>query len=72
MEQATFTIRQCKNNDFGGLFSEYGLTYKILNNFDALEKQYLQRENYFEFFKTSHISGKDHQVHRKVKKKSNL
>ena len=28
-----------KNIDFDGLFSEYGLTYKILNNFDALENQ---------------------------------
>ena len=27
------------NNDFGGLFWEYGLTYKILNNFVTLENQ---------------------------------
>ena len=30
---------QYYKNDFGGVFSEYGLTYKILNNFDALENQ---------------------------------
>ena len=30
---------QCKNDDFSGLFSEYGLTYKFLNNFDLVENQ---------------------------------
>ena len=24
--QSTITILKCKNNDYGGLFSEYGLT----------------------------------------------
>ena len=40
-----FEIVIRKNNDYG-LFSEYGLAYKILNNFDALENQNWQRENY--------------------------
>ena len=41
-------------------FSEYGLTYKILDNFDALENQNYQRKNYLEFCLTSHIPRKDH------------
>ena len=58
--ESTITIRQCKNNDYCGLLQEYCLTYKILNNVDALENQYQQRENYLEFCQTSHIPRKDH------------
>ena len=57
--QSTMTVRQRKNDDYGGEFSEYGLTYKILNNFGALENQNQQRENYLEFCQTSHIPRKD-------------
>ena len=42
------------------LFQQYGQSGKILDNFDALENQNLQRENYSEFFKTSHIPRTDH------------
>ena len=42
------------------MFLEYGLTYKILINFDAPENQNLQRENYLEFCQTSHIARTDH------------
>ena len=58
--QSTITIRQCKNNDYDGLFSEYGLTYKILNNLSGLENQNQQRKNYLEFSQTSHIPKTDH------------
>ena len=40
------------------LFSEYGSTYKILNNFCVLEN--LQRRHYLEFCETSQIPRKDH------------
>ena len=43
--QSTITTRQCKNNEYVGLFSEYGLTYEILSNFGTLENQNQQREN---------------------------
>ena len=33
--QSTITIRQCIDNDLGGLFQEYGQSDKILNNFCA-------------------------------------
>ena len=58
-ELSTITIIQCRNNDNGGLFPEYSLTNKILNNFVALKNQTQQRENYFEFCQTSHIPRKD-------------
>ena len=37
--QSAIKIRKCKNNDYDDQFSEYGLTYKILINFYALENQ---------------------------------
>ena len=57
--QSTITIRQCKNDDYSGLFLEYGLTYEIPNNFGALENQNQQRQNYLEFCQTSHIPRTD-------------
>ena len=49
-----------QNNDFGGLFQEYGQSDKILNNFRDASFDFLVRKNYSEFYQTSHIPRKDH------------
>ena len=49
-----------KNNDFGGLFWEYGLFDKILNNFGALTFSFIVRENYLEFCQTGYTLRTDH------------
>ena len=52
--QSTITIRKCKNNDYGApWWSVLGIWLEILNNFEPLENQNLQRENYLEFCQTA-------------------